>query len=151
MSFYAAKDHLLSDDRSPLASETKKGRRKQFVSPLFIIYPFLFGFCHIPFDIQPGHFRNAIGTYGDALLEMTGKFAFSVIGDFQLSLLTWLDGCLRICGHRAATTGNSLIDDQGGTSYIGEGKGCFLNGIALTERAEIVHKLVKLDFCLLLL
>ena len=40
---------------------------------------------HVPFDEQPHDFRLGIGAQGDGLLEVTGVFSGSVVGDFYRS------------------------------------------------------------------
>ena len=48
----------------------------------------LFCFSHFSFNIETGHLNDAVGANGDRFLEMPREFTCTIIGHFDLTLLT---------------------------------------------------------------
>ena len=107
-------------------------------------------FCHVALHVEADHFRPTVGAHCDALLEVSGNLASTVIGHLYRTLLAGGDGGLRVFGDGATTTGNSLVDYQWSVTHVGEGEGAFLHGIALGKLTEIVCQLVEFDIGLFL-
>ena len=79
---------------------------------------------------------------------MTREHTLAIVGNTDLSLLTWSDWLLGIRWHGATAASDSLVDDERLVSHIGEGEYSLLHRSGLFEGTEVVHYLFKLDLCL---
>ena len=84
----------------------------QLVTCFFIDNYFLFCFFHITLDIETCHFCDTVCAYSDGLLEVSRELSSAVVGNLNLTLLSWLNRCLGVFGHRASARGDSLVNNQ---------------------------------------
>ena len=82
------------------------------VRALSFLYLLLLRFGHVTLDVEARHFRFAVGTYGNGLLEVTGELSGAVVRNLDLTALARLNRVFRVFGNRAATAGNGLVDNQ---------------------------------------
>lgn len=79
----------------------------------------VFGFRHVALNVEAGNLDGTVRADGDALLEVTGELAGTVVGHLDFTLIAWLYGRLGIFGNRAAARGNGLIHHQRLVADIG--------------------------------
>ena len=115
-----------------------------------VIVVSLLSFLHVAKDVKACHLRLGIGAHGDGLLEVAGELTLAVVGHVDGALLARSDGLLGVSRYRAATTGHCLIDYEGSIAGVGKGERTLLHGLALGKRAEVMLRLVELDFSLFL-
>ena len=121
------------------------------VSEITTLFLCCLGLLHVALNIDACHFRRSVCPYGNALFEMTWEFALSVVGNLQLSFLSWQDRSLCIRWYCASATCHSLIDYKWSGTDVGECEHTFLYGCALAECSEVVLQGVEFDLCLILL
>lgn len=106
---------------------------------------------HLTLDDEAYHLVARIATHGDGLLEMAGELALAIVGNVDLTLLTCLDGSLGEGGHGATTAGQSLVDDEGSRTGVGELEGALAHGVANGEIAQVALQGVELDLGIVVL
>ena len=67
---------------------------------------------HIAHDVEAHQLVACVGTDGDQLLELTSRFAFSVINHLDFSIFSRSNRCLSVSGNGATARSNGLFDDE---------------------------------------
>ena len=87
---------------------------------------------HGAFNGETHHFVHRIGTHGNGFLEMSWKFATTVVGDIDHSTLAWLDGSLGVGGNRASAAGKWLMNGERVGAIVSEFERTVDNMVLLT-------------------
>jgi hypothetical protein len=105
---------------------------------------------HVALNIESSHFHDTIGSHSDALLEVSGKLARTIVSHLDDTFLAWLNGGLGVFRHGAATGGDGLVDHEGCFANVGERKLAADHRTFVAEGSEVMGNLVELNFGLFL-